>query len=88
MPKKDLAQTLESLHRELEATEAVDAEDRQQLSHLMDDIRDLLERAGDADEHASLGERLAEAARRFEEEHPALTSAVNRVATALSNLGI
>jgi predicted transcriptional regulator len=88
MPRKRLAESLESLHKELEETGPVDAEGREQLGQLMDDIRDLLERSGDADEHASLAERLAQAARRFEKEHPALTGAVNRVATALSNLGI
>ena len=88
MPQQRLAESLESLHDELEQTESLNAEGREQLAHLMDDIRDLLERSSDADEHTSLGERLSQAARRFEKDHPALTGAVNRVATALSNLGI
>jgi uncharacterized membrane protein YccC len=90
MPETRLRTTLEELQRTLEEPDAVDAESRQLLGELVEDIQAVLARAPEEREDAdhSLLDRLAEMARRFEKSHHALTAAVGRVANALSNLGI
>lgn len=87
MPENRLRETLDALHRELDEAREIDETARAELEHVARDIRDLLERT-DPDEAQSLVDRLGEAVQAFEESHPALTAAVNRVASALSNLGI
>ncbi len=89
MPRTRLRETLEELERELERSEAVDERSRERLAHVLGEVRELLgEDVEPRDEHRSLLDRLREATREFEEEHPALAETVGRVATALSNLGI
>lgn len=90
MPRQQLRERLEELHRELEATEAVEDESaRRLLEELMEEIREVLERSEDSDErHAPLLERLQEATVRFEESHPGLARTAARVVDALSALGI
>jgi predicted metal-dependent hydrolase len=87
---ENLRQRLAELHAELESVDALDAEARAALEHVMGDIQEVLARAEHerrAEPH-SLAERLREAGRHFEESHPALTATVGRVVDALSNLGI
>jgi uncharacterized membrane protein YccC len=90
MPETRLRTTLEELQRTLEEPDAVDAESRQLLGELVEEIQAVLARAPEEREDAdpSLLDRLAEMAQRFEKSHPSLTAAVGRVANALSNLGI
>ena len=90
MPETRLRTTLEELQRTLEEPDAVDAESRQLLGELVEDIQTVLARSPEEreDSDPSLLDRLAEMARRFEKSHPSLTAAVGRVANALSNLGI
>ena len=91
MPKAELRERLAELHQELERTPAVDDEARRLLATLADDIHGLLdtpEGESPQHDHPSLRERLAEAVRQFEEEHPEIAGAVGRVADTLSNLGI
>jgi hypothetical protein len=86
MSEKNLTQLLEQLHTELDNTEAVDEKGRDLLHALSADIQELLERSGDADE--SLLERLQESIDRFGEQHPALTTVLSHLLTALNNAGI
>lgn len=90
MPEKRLRDRLEELQEALEEPGAVDEASRAQVGDLLRDIQAQLERSPEErEEHGpSLLERLAEVKEQFEESHPALTAAVNRVANALSNLGI
>lgn len=89
MPRTRLRETLEELERELERSEALDERSRERLAHVLGEVRELIgEDVEPRDEHRSLLDRLREATREFEEEHPALAETVGRVATALSNLGI
>lgn len=88
MSEKNLTQLLEQLHTELDATEAVDEKGRDLLRALNADIQELLERSEDADTDESLLERLQESIDHFGEQHPALTSAISHLMTALSNAGI
>jgi hypothetical protein len=87
--ESELRRRLEALHRELEATEEVDPEAQSLLGEVMEDIRELLERSGESPHtHQSLADRLGEAARHYEESHPALFAVVGRVVDTLSNMGI
>jgi len=92
MPESRLRSTLDEIHTLLEDPTAVNDASRAQLIELLADIQAVLDRApeersGD-DDDPSLLDRASEAVRELEESHPALTEAIGRVATALSNLGI
>lgn len=92
MERQQLRERLAELHAELEQTDSVGADSRELLRDVMDEIRGVLERAGDephgADQHESLLERLRESAREFEESHPRLATTVGRVVDALASMGI
>lgn len=85
----DLHRRLESLHRELAGTTAVDAEARVLLITLVGDITRLLGQANlSASEQHTLTERLDELAVHFEAEHPALGSAIRQIMDTLGKAGI
>lgn len=89
MPRQKLRETLEELERELERTDVGDEPSRERLQHVIGEVRALLEESGEQGEaHRSLLDRVRDATREFEEEHPALAETIGRVAAALSNLGI
>ena len=90
MPPERLRQTLEELHRELEEVEAVDDRSRELMGEVLEDIRGVLERSGGGvpGEQPGLIDRLREATYDFEESHPQLAAAADRVMNALANLGI
>jgi hypothetical protein len=90
MPKAQLSERIREILGELEQIEAVDQDARDRLASVLEDIRAAVAESGEEapDEHASLLERLNEAAQHFEESHPNLTAMVGRVADSLSNLGI
>lgn len=70
------------LHRELEKLDGVDAETRE----LLEELRDDLERVAPEDD--AIGHRVREARRRFMADHPQLASVLDRVAETLSAMGI
>ena len=90
MDARELRDTLARLHDELGRSRQLDAGSRELLERLAGDIEALLQRDSSEpqDALAALGERLRGAIERFEEEHPALTTAIGRVADALASLGI
>jgi len=91
MPEKRLREELARLHTELEQASSVDRSSRELLEDLLTDIRRLLDAApadSAQEDDDSLAERLGDAVRHFQDEHPNLAVAVGRIATALSNLGI
>ena len=87
--RDELRKTLARLHEELRGGQRLDAEARELLETLARDIERLLH-PGPREPEAleALAQRLGEAIERFEESHPALTAAVNRVADALARMGI
>jgi hypothetical protein len=86
---KELRETLLRLHDELRSGEPLDEQERGMLERLAGDIEKTLHPgASEPDALEALGTRLREAIERFEQSHPALTAAVNRVADALARLGI
>ncbi|MBW2713464.1 MAG: DUF4404 family protein [Deltaproteobacteria bacterium] len=91
----ELRDTLAQLHEQLENDAPVDAQARALLQKTMGEISEALERvdpesdaAPSEDGEAGLLDHLSQMAEDFEESHPAISAAVGRVATALSNLGI
>lgn len=90
MDKKQLHETLEQLHAELQQIESVDENERQILQTLMADIQKLT-RSLDSDEqhaHEGLGEGLKQGIEQFEASHPRATMLMGQVADALAKIGI
>jgi hypothetical protein len=85
---EELSATLASLHEALESADALDESHRDELRSAMDEIRAALDSDQRAELHQPILERLSGLAAHFEEEHPALTEAIGRVAHALGQLGI
>ena len=85
MDSRQLRQELEQLHAELERTEIVDAESRQLLEHLQNDIQAVLKHS-DAANHASLVKRLNAVVSQFEESHPSLTLTIKQVLDNLASI--
>ncbi|MCC6500726.1 MAG: DUF4404 family protein [Anaerolineales bacterium] len=88
MADTKLTKLLEELHTALDATEAVDEKGRELLRALNADIKELLDRSEGAQTDNSFLERMQETAAYFEKTHPAFTSALSNLLTALSNAGI
>lgn len=86
---KQLRDTLEQIHQEIEKTTFVDAADEVVLRELLEDIRRLLESVEHRPEHhESIRERLAHVVDRFEETHPTLAANMGRVAEALGRIAV
>jgi len=91
MKTEHLHKTLQQLHEELARASRVDPESERLLRELLEDISVLLatrEGAGTGAPHAGFAERLAEASKRFEDDHPGLVNAIGRLADALSRVGV
>ncbi|NNL66023.1 MAG: DUF4404 family protein [Myxococcales bacterium] len=87
MPHDALRKKLKQLQDQMADGEPLDAQERQTLDDVLDEVEALLE-AEDTDDDDSLAERVREAGIQFEESHPNLTAAIGAVADALSRLGI
>lgn len=89
MPKTDtkLRHNLQKLHDEIQKTDKVDETGRQLLRDIDGHIRELLARSEVAP-RPGLAQGLEDAIRHFEVTHPALTSALSDLLSALSNAGI
>ena len=89
MPKERLRELVNSLHQELERTPQVDAEGRELLRELTDDIETLVgHNVLPAEHRDSASERVENAALRFEAEHPRLAGILGEIVDALGRLGI
>ena len=87
----DLRETLDDLHDQLAASGDLDEESRQMLSET---LREILTKLTEDRDHSSSAERtswvgrLRDSIQRFEKSHPNLVRAVDKLARALSNVGI
>lgn len=89
MERDELQKTLTRLRDELRNGPPLDARGRAQLEGLARDIEQRLHPDRTEPEALeALAKNLREAIERFEESHPELTAAVNRVADALARMGI
>jgi hypothetical protein len=90
MDQRELRETLARLHDELGRSRELDDASRELLERLAADIEARLhpDASDPPDALDLLSERLRGAITRFEDTHPALTTAIGRVADALASLGI
>lgn len=86
MSDQKLRELLDQLHAELASTESVDEKGREMLSQLSADIQQFLDPARENPE--TLLERLQKTIDHFEVEHPAITTVLSQMLSALSNAGI
>jgi hypothetical protein len=89
---QNLRDTLDQLHRQLEAAPDIDPEMRAQLAATVVDLQARLERGeSTSDEERasdSVPDRLTEALRHFEGSHPTLAGTLGSIIDALSQMGI
>ncbi|HXK22752.1 MAG TPA: DUF4404 family protein [Myxococcota bacterium] len=89
MEERQLQEMLARLRAELRDGPPLDSGAREQLEALARDIEHRLHPdRTEPEAFEALANNLREAIERFEETHPALTAAVNRVADALARMGI
>jgi hypothetical protein len=90
MNDQELCQLLEKLHSEIEATQSVDARERELLQDLEADIRALLKRceAEQIQSHPLTVRRLEDAIEQLAVNHPTLTAMLSNISTILSNAGV
>ncbi len=86
-----LAAEVRQLHAELQRTSALDGESRQLLESLALDINALLNASAtgttDPAQRRAVADQLDAAAIRFEVDHPALSSTMQRVIDVLAKAG-
>ena len=87
MSDTKLRHQLEKLHDEIQRTDTVDETGRKLLRDLDGHIRELLARS-EMESRPDLTLGLEDAIRHFEVTHPALTTALSDLLSALSNAGI
>jgi hypothetical protein len=90
MTDNSVRELLRQLHRTLDSTPSISAEDRALLKQLSEDIQSVLARSGKpgAPGHATIADRLQTAVTRFEVTHPDLTATMARAAKTLGDMGI
>ena len=88
MEQQKLRELLDTLHQELEQVDSVDKTTEVVLSNLRADMQRLLDqKAGTANEDASLVERVKEALDHFEEGHPKLSLNLQLLLESLAKMG-
>jgi CII-binding regulator of phage lambda lysogenization HflD len=88
MTDRQLRQTLQTLHEEIDSTVDIDDTSRQRLERLMVSIERKLVEPQDAIHHRQLVELLREEIAYFEISHPILVTALNDILTMLSAGGL
>jgi hypothetical protein len=90
MDDRELRRLIEQLQTEIQNAQTVDRKDREILSQLESEIRELLARTGGKEAYSrpTTIRRLEDGVSHFEATHPALTNLISRLLDALSNTGI
>jgi hypothetical protein len=90
MSQNELHQSLEKMHKELHKVDSLDAESKNILLQIANDIKKLLEDSEEkvVEEKDDLISSLKDTAANFESEHPALAESIHLVINTLSNIGI
>jgi len=90
MDRKELQETLKSLHAQLNSASTIDDQTRALLTTLAADIQRLSEQEvrESESEVESLTGQVQDIVQKFGSEHPQLARALNQVSAALANLGI
>ena len=83
MPRKQIHDTLDTLHQQLRDAKDFDEADRQHLSEILQEIADALR----ADEvHADLGDRVKQSVATFETRHPTIATALHGILESLAKI--
>ncbi|MCA9101115.1 MAG: DUF4404 family protein [Pirellulales bacterium] len=88
---EELKATIQRLHALLAGVEDVDPQARLMLSETLGEIHEKLGTSGGdaaAEQQESLIERLTEAAKHFDDEHPTLAGMIGSVIDTLGRMGI
>lgn len=89
MENEKIHQLLKELHIELENAENIDEDSQQLLKNISRDVQKLITKEKtDLKKKNDIFESLQAAVEKFEGAHPSLTSTINKIADALSNMGI
>jgi hypothetical protein len=91
MPRQQLNDALNALHRELESGREIATEDREALIQAALEIQQALDRADQQDaptEDGPLSGRIRSMIEKFETTHPRFAEILGSVSESLSNLGI
>ena len=88
MTKEEFYKILERLRSEVNALEAGDALVRDRVNCLITDLEHQVENMEDAEHRRSMRKRLAEAAERFETDHPSIAGMLDQIIGTLGNIGI
>lgn len=85
--EKDLQASLAELKKEVEGLDSTDGESQERLQRIIKNLETKLDATDDEPEDGFMS-YLEDSLTHFETSHPQVTSIINRVATALSNMGI
>jgi chromosome segregation ATPase len=84
--KQKLTETLDALRAEIDQLHTDDAESKQRLEKLVENLEKKLEHPDDDDHH--LNEGIKDSITHFEVTHPRITAMLNDIMMTLSNMGI
>ena len=89
MTRQNLNEVLADLHVQLESVHDLAPDQAAQLRAAAEEIRQALDRSGEADEPVGLlSKQWDDATKSFSESHPMLASTIGRIADLLSQIGI
>jgi hypothetical protein len=90
MSSELLKQHLKDLDAELKSAETIDEDSEKLLREIIVDAKALIAHKGEfpSDNHATIKDRFADAARHFELSHPSVASILNNVVNTFNNMGI
>jgi hypothetical protein len=88
MNKLELRDTLESLRADLANLKFREPQSRDRVQQLISAIERQIESSDDAEGSKAVRQDLSGAISQFESEHPTLASALGRIASSLSTMGI
>ncbi|MEM1433066.1 MAG: DUF4404 family protein [Pseudomonadota bacterium] len=88
MSVQELTRLAEALQYELESADLSDAEARNHLQGLHDELEHRLTHPREDNQDEELIDRLREAVERFEAAHPRATGVISQIIHTLGNLGI
>lgn len=88
MDPDNLRDHLSKLHEELHSARPADPKTNQLRGEVLEDVKRLLEKPGEAPLDESLADRLERAAVQFEANHPTLAASSRRLIDLLSKAGM
>ena len=88
MQQENLQKTLEQLRYELSALGPEAAPFKDHINSLINDLEQQLQDLDNAEHRETIRGRLVALVKRFEREHPSITSLLDQIITSLANMGV